>query len=363
MGREQQEKGLAAAKARLIATQGLVADALQEVSGSVRSGNSIPVHLVAIEDRLRSADDVQVTALMESIRDVGILNPITVHARPVMHRNVFVPGYGLIAGLHRLVAAKRLGLEEVPAHVVTLTELERQIAECDENLCGPKLTTSERALFTRRRKEAYEALHPETRQGVAGGKARQGSATAKLSFAADTAKRTGQSERSVQRDAARAEELGDDLLQRTKGTSLDNGAALDALADLPKPERQAVVARAAAGERVTAGEVERLKKKLLKAAEEAADNNSRLLFAQDVARTAEEQRDKAQNEALFLREDKKRLQRELADVIAGGLPAALAAYDALAADERLAFHEQRPDPTEPFEPPASLRVKIPQQSA
>lgn len=45
------------------------------------------------------------------------------------------------------------------------------------------------------------------------------------------------------------------------------------------------------------------------------------------------------------------------------LPAALAAYDALTADERLQFHEQRPDPTAPFEPPASLRVKIPQLPA
>lgn len=36
----------------------------------------------------------------------------------------------------------------------------------DENLCGPALTPSEKARFTARRKEAYEALHPETKRGA-----------------------------------------------------------------------------------------------------------------------------------------------------------------------------------------------------
>jgi hypothetical protein len=58
-------------------------------------------------------------------------------------------------------------------------------------------------LFTRRRKEIYEAIHPETRAHVAGAHASnkaQGNASAKLApaFTSDTAKRTGQSERSVQ---------------------------------------------------------------------------------------------------------------------------------------------------------------------
>jgi hypothetical protein len=64
---------------------------------------------------------------------------------------------------------------------------------------------SERALFTQRRKEAYEALHPETKNGATGGGHNQlrqlGEAAPR--FTADTAARTGQSERSVQRDATR----------------------------------------------------------------------------------------------------------------------------------------------------------------
>ena len=65
------------------------------------------------------------------------------------------------------------------------------IAECDENLCGTKLTAAERALFTRRRKEAHEALHPETKGGHAGAAAKW-DASDKLSFASDPASKTGQ---------------------------------------------------------------------------------------------------------------------------------------------------------------------------
>ncbi len=66
------------------------------------------------------------------------------------------------------IGRMELGLEEIPAHIVTLSSLQRQIAECDENLCGPKLTSAEEAMFTARRKQAYVALHPETRNGATG---------------------------------------------------------------------------------------------------------------------------------------------------------------------------------------------------
>ena len=40
-----------------------------------------------------------------------------------------------------------------------------ELCGCDENLCGSTLTKAERALFTHRRKQAWEALHPEVRHG------------------------------------------------------------------------------------------------------------------------------------------------------------------------------------------------------
>jgi ParB family chromosome partitioning protein len=92
-------------------------------------------------------------------------------------------------------------------HVVTLGELQRQIAECDENLCGTTLTKAERALFTERRKQAYEALHPETRHGVNQHSSSRQLGDSSSRFTADTAARTGQSERAVQRDATRGQRI------------------------------------------------------------------------------------------------------------------------------------------------------------
>ena len=66
----------------------------------------------------------------------------------------------------------------------------------------------ERSKALARRKELYEALHPETTKGTAGAvasNAKQGKGNATdnvsvASFAADTAAKTGQSERQVRRD-------------------------------------------------------------------------------------------------------------------------------------------------------------------
>ena len=62
-------------------------------------------------------------------------------------------------------------------------------------------------------REIYEALHPETKVHVAGAHGANrsmGNASANLAaaFTADTAERTGRSERSIQRDAERGEALG-----------------------------------------------------------------------------------------------------------------------------------------------------------
>ncbi len=88
---------------------------------------------------------------------------------------------------------------------------------------------AERALFTKRRKEAYEALHPETRKGSSqaiGMNASLGhDVSDKLSptFAVDTAIKTGVNKRTVERDASRGEKVSPDLLNQIAGTALDTG--------------------------------------------------------------------------------------------------------------------------------------------
>ncbi|WP_313573568.1 ParB N-terminal domain-containing protein [Brevundimonas sp.] len=197
----------------------------------------IQIDRITTFDRVRQADRKQVEALAESIREVGLLNPIAVAPDG--------EGYALIAGMHRLEAARLLGWTEIPATVLALDQHRRIIAECDENLCAPSLTPAERAEFTRRRKAAYEALHPETRADAPKGNqyaSRQvGDKQPAPRFTADTAAATGQSERAVQRDAERGEKVSDEALALIKGTRLDTGRYLDSIKNLSAEDQVAKV--------------------------------------------------------------------------------------------------------------------------
>ena len=121
----------------------------------------------------------------------------------------------------------------------------RALAEIDENLIRRDLTAAQRAKLVARRKAAYEAVHPETKQGGA----RRGSSSQPENWKKDRstveiASKTGRSVGAVARHATRAKALGADL-DRVAGTSLDKGAELNALAKMPAPERTLLISRAA----------------------------------------------------------------------------------------------------------------------
>lgn len=195
---------------------------------------TIQLDMIENGQRLREISEAQVAALVNSIGDVGLLNPITVYPRQLFRGGQHVDGYGLIAGLHRKTAFERLGLVEIEANVLDLPDLERQIAECDENLCAPTLSPSERARFTNRRKEAYEALHPETRHGA--NQHTRSSQVAK-SYADDQAEKTGVHASTVRRNAERGEKISDEALSAIKGTPLDTGVFLNELKDVDQADQ------------------------------------------------------------------------------------------------------------------------------
>jgi ParB family chromosome partitioning protein len=205
----------------------------------------IHVGFICTLGRLRQVDPAQVKALAESIKEVGLLNPITVYRREIIRNGQPADGYGLVAGAHRLEACKSLGWSEVPAVVVDLDDDSRIIAECDENLCGSKLTATEVAMFTAKRKEAYLRLHPETGHG--GDRTKQDAKSASCpSFADDQAAKTGASKRKVQADAERGEKVTPAALAMVKGTALDTGVFLDKLKSIPAAEQTAFVQSALA---------------------------------------------------------------------------------------------------------------------
>lgn len=181
----------------------------------------------------RNINAAKVEALAESISDTGLINPIRV--RPIDGDR-----FEVIAGMHRLQAHKILGLAEITAIVVNDDDLHAELAMIDENLIREELTPVDRAQSVARRKEIYEELFPDTVAGVAGGKARQGTATDKLSFAADTARATGRDERSVQRDAARGARIAPDVMDFIRATPLNTGLFLDRIKNLAPAEQMRV---------------------------------------------------------------------------------------------------------------------------
>ena len=193
-----------------------------------------------------------VDKLAASIKQVGLIQPITVRTTIVMN-GIAEDGYQIVAGHHRVAACRSLGWTEIDAIVIDSVEhLQAELIEIDENLVRSELTSAQRSSFTKRRKQAWEALHPEGEQveQVVPPVAKHGHSQSK-GFAAETSTVSGMTKQAINRHVARAEALGDDL-DRIVGTSLDKGTELDALAAMPTPERAALVDRAAAGEQVTA---------------------------------------------------------------------------------------------------------------
>ena len=199
------------------------------------SGQRIAIDEVKVADRVRGLGDVG--ELMRSIAELGLLNPITV-----------TPDLRLIAGAHRLEACRRLGWRDIPAVVLDLDESGARLAEIDENLIRRELSVLERAEHLAERKRLHEALHPDTRRGVAGGKARHGAATDHLSFAHDAAEKLGESARNVRRYIEIADNLDRGTRDAIRSLPIaDNQSELRRLAGVDAEKRSEVVAELAAG--------------------------------------------------------------------------------------------------------------------
>ena len=197
-------------------------------------------------DRLRALRPDRVAELAEFMKVNGLLQPI-------VPRTGKGSGYHLVAGQHRFEAARLLKWPSIRANIFEgMKANAAELAEIDENLIHVDLSPAERAMHVARRKELYEELFPETKAKVAGGKARQGAASDKLSFARATARATGKDQRSVQRDSKRGKDIPSEVLSTVIGTSLDKGDELDALANLPPDRRNKLAAKAADGEKVSA---------------------------------------------------------------------------------------------------------------
>lgn len=195
---------------------------------------TIPTSLIVMRRDARKVDAGAVRALASSIAEIGILNPLRVRASRGFVDGLSADVFEVIAGVHRLKAARQIGLETVPCVISDDDDLHAELAMIDENLCRAELSPADRASQTARRKAIYLQLHPETGHG----KSAPDKDANIAPFHEATAEATGRSERAVQLDAERGEKISNDALRLVRGSRLDNGAYLDKLKRVPD-DRQA----------------------------------------------------------------------------------------------------------------------------
>lgn len=205
-------------------------------------GIEIDVEKVIVKNRKRETDEKKVNELVESIKEIGLISPIYV--------NRSGDDYILIAGLHRLTAYKKLGIDRIPAKIVDIDDIHSELAEIDENLVRAELHYLDRAELLKRRQEIYEELHPEAKAEEK--KKRKGSNYAEFcdetvslqntpdTFTADTAKKTNLTERTIQQDLQIAKNLDGDVKKQIKEKKISKGEALK-IARLKKEDQQKAI--------------------------------------------------------------------------------------------------------------------------
>jgi ParB/RepB/Spo0J family partition protein len=223
------------------------------MTSATTTSNTITIRLSDIgmpSGRMRRLHEKLVERLATSIAQQGQLQPIIV--RP----GATAGSYTLVAGLHRVEAVRRHGGSTIRAVVRDdLDDDDALLVEIDENLMRAELSPAERKLHIGRRAELYEKKYGKAKaKGAHAANKKMGRKTQAPSladaFTTETAKKTGKSERSVQRDVQHAKAVP--VLDRIVGTSLDTGEEITALAKLPKGEQRKLAERAKSGEQVSA---------------------------------------------------------------------------------------------------------------
>jgi ParB/RepB/Spo0J family partition protein len=188
---------------------------------------TVQIEDIIIEKRKLQLRERTLDALKESIKQVGLLFP------PLVRKTA--KGYKLVAGAHRIEAARQLGWKTIPIDIERSQTDDKwaEVAEIDENLIRRSLSQAEKSKIVGQR---FKLLGKSLGE----------------SFISKTAAQTGASASEVHKNLKRGVELGERTLNKIKGTSLDTGEEMDALRKLPKSKRKRLIDAAAKGEAVSA---------------------------------------------------------------------------------------------------------------
>lgn len=213
----------------------------------------IKISEIIVNMRKRKINSDKVRELAESIKQVGLLQPVVINE-----------GNHLIAGWHRLEACKMLKWELIPCRKLTgLSALDTELAEIDENLVRNELTVLEHAECLKRRKEIYEAKYPETKaeerrklglkqnieKNVLASKNYENRAeivsareNIPLSFSEATAAKLGVTPRTVRQEVQIAEKITPDVKEIIADTELANSKKDLLMLARMEPEKQQKIA-------------------------------------------------------------------------------------------------------------------------
>lgn len=196
----------------------------------------INVNEITVRDNRRKVNESKVSELSDSIKELGLLNPITVEEQNGK--------YILIAGAHRLSAVKKLGYSEIECNVVSFeNSLLSELAEIDENLIRNELHYIDRADELAKRKRIYEQLYPETKHGGDRKSDKiklQNLQFDKPTFVEDTAEKTNESKRSIYLSISRSEKLIPEIKEVIKEKDLPKYQA-DELTKMDEEEQKEFV--------------------------------------------------------------------------------------------------------------------------
>ena len=172
---------------------------------------SVKVAEIDARHRLRPVSEAGVESLIASITETGVMKD-AIHVRRKKDGS-----FVLIAGGHRLEAARRLGWEEIEAKVWTdVTDDWARLMEIDDNLAGAEMNALDTAVFLAERKAVYERMHPAAKAATGAAlAAKRWSPDAVdimsvASFAAATAEKFGLTDRHVRRMIAAGASLSRD---------------------------------------------------------------------------------------------------------------------------------------------------------
>lgn len=159
---------------------------------------SIHVDDIEIGERHRALSEDAVTRLAASMKDMGLRHPISIRIVDEMEVDgKLTSGVPmLVAGRHRLQAARAIGWSHIDCIEVDNDILEAELWEIAENLHRLDLTKDQRDEHIRRYAELLEARRSVVKPGqpvhVSGGRGHKG-------VAAEIAAETGLSQRTVRR--------------------------------------------------------------------------------------------------------------------------------------------------------------------